>query len=302
MGVFFFIDDESVNLDDPASLVKDEYHERFAGREFAPFIRSELCALDMLYAVTNARDGYYKERLSLKGGLSVRSIVPLANHRFSFDADFDPNTQGGFTYRDLYGLKDDIVGYGAARRCKTPARVTRDDPRLHFIEMGYRDSLGRRHRIIERPKIEVCKTCRVLEEPVLGRINTIIDLEVLGLKPPEVFHLSLEEQFAMKLFVIGSSGRQRNHFDAYDSFMIFKYGRPDMKKARGIFKELCARHSSGPSTYAAECRRHLDVMLGNNKKRESLAETAFTEDTISFDAMIEEVKSLYNFGALPAPD
>lgn len=41
------------------------------------------------------RDGYYVERLSLKGGLSVRSTVPLADHRFSFDADFDPNTQGG---------------------------------------------------------------------------------------------------------------------------------------------------------------------------------------------------------------
>ena len=294
MGIFFFIDDRLVNLDDPTAMVKDEYNERFARREFAPYILSEICALDMLYAATEMRDGYYGERLSLKGGLSVRSAVPLADHRFSFDADFDPNSPGGFTYGDVSELKDDLARYGEARRCKTPIRVTRDDSRLCFIEMGYRSSLGRRRRIVERPKIEVCKTCRVSERPVVGPIDTIIDLEMLGLEPPKVAHLSLEEQLATKLFVIGSSGRQRNHFDAYDSFRILQYNRPDMKKVRFIFKGWCTKRGSRPRDYAAECMRQLDTMLGNVRKRASLEETAFSGD-FSFDNMVHEVKLFYEF-------
>ena len=61
MGVFFFIDDRLVNLHEPAVMVKDKYYGRFAEKDFAPFILSELCAMDMLYAVTNMRDGYYRE-------------------------------------------------------------------------------------------------------------------------------------------------------------------------------------------------------------------------------------------------
>lgn len=136
-------------------MVKDEYHGRFVEKGFAPFILSELCAMDMLYAVANMRDEYYRERLVLKGRLSVRSAVPLANHRFSFDADFDPNTPGGFSYRDVSGLKGDIMEYGAARGCKTRANVTNDEQRLHFVAVEYGQSLESHHRIIERPKIEV---------------------------------------------------------------------------------------------------------------------------------------------------
>ena len=294
MGVFFFIDDRLINLDDPTAMVKDEYHQRFARKEFAPFILSEICALDMLYAVADMRDGYYVERLSLKGGLSVRSTVPLADHRFSFDADFDPNTQGGFTYRDVSDLKSDMVRYGTTKGCKTPVRITKDNSRLCFMEIGYRNSLGKYHKIIERPKIEVCKTCRVLERPVLGHVKTIIDLDMLGLEPPKIAHLSLEEQLATKLFVIGSSGRQRNHFDAYDSFRILKYNKPDMKRTRDIFKTLCAKRKSMPSSYAAECRRHLDAMHGNGKKRASLEETAFAE-RFDFDDMVMTVNSFYDF-------
>ena len=275
-------------------MVKDEYNERFARREFAPYILSEICALDMLYAATEMRDGYYGERLCLKGGLSVRSAVPLAGHRFSFDADFDPNSPGGFTYSDVCGLKDDLARYGEARGCKTPVCVTRDDSRLCFIEMGYRSSLGSRRKIVEPPKIEVCKTCHVFERPVAGPIDTIIDLEMLGLEPPKVAHLSLEEQLATKLLVIGSSGRQRNHFDAYDSFRLLQYNRPDMKKVRSIFKKWCTKRGSRPRDYAAECRRQLDTMLGNVRKRASLEETAFAGD-FSFDNMVHEVKSFYEF-------
>ena len=277
-------------------MIKDEYHERFADKIFAPFIRSEICALDMLYAVTSIEDGYYKERLSLKGGLSVRSIVPLEDHRFSFDADFDPNTFGGFSYRNVCGLKEDLMKYGSARGCRTSVQITKDDSRLCFIEIGYRGSLGS-HTIVERPKVEVCKTCRILERPVLEEINTIIDLEMLGLKPPKVNHLSLEEQFAMKLFVIGADGRQRNHFDAYDAFGIFKHGPPNMRKARCFFKKMC-RRKPNIQDYVEECRRQLDTMLKNDKKRTRLEQISFVGD-VDFDTMIEKVKSFYNFGDSP---
>ncbi|MCE2497642.1 MAG: nucleotidyl transferase AbiEii/AbiGii toxin family protein [Nitrosopumilaceae archaeon] len=294
MGAFFFIDDRLVNLDDPTAMVKDEHYERFARREFAPFIRSEICALDMLYAVADMRDGHYVERLSLRGGLSVRSVVPLADHRFSFDADFSPNTPGGFTYRHVGDLKSDMMRYGTTKGCKTRVRVTTNDAKLFFMEVGYRKSLGPNHGIIEPPKIEVCKTCRVLKEPVLGPVETIIDLDILGLDPPKIAHLSLEEQLATKLFVIGSSGRQRNHFDAYDSFRILKHNEPDMRRTRDIFKELCGRHKSRPSVYASECRRQLDAMRKNSKKRASLEETAFA-DEFDFNAMVATVNSFYDF-------
>ena len=184
--------------------------------------------------------------------------------------------------------------YGATKGCRTPVRLTKDDSRLCFMEIGYRDLLGPSHKIIERPKIEVCKTCRVLEIPVLGRVETIIDLDILGLEHPKIAHLSLEEQLTTKLFVIGSSGRQRNHFDAYDSFRILKYNKPDMRKTRDIFKVLCAKRKSGTSFHAAECRRRLDAMHGNAKKRASLEETAFA-GRFDFDDMVVTVNSFYDF-------
>lgn len=294
MGVFFFIDDRLVDLDKPDEMVKDEYHGRFAERGYAPFILSELCAMDMLYAVTSMRDGYYRDRLVLKGGLSVRSAVPLANHRFSFDADFDTNTPEGFRYRDVSDLKGDIIKYGAERGCKTRASVTRDEQRLLFVTVEYRQSLESNHRIIERPKIEVCKTCRVQEAPVSSRVNTIIDLEILGLEPPVVAHLSLEEQFAAKLHVIGSKTRQRRHFDAYDCFMMFRFNKMDMKRARSLFETRCDNYAPGPRAYVEECRRYLDVMLRDDRKKAKLEEAAFAEG-FNFDAMIDEVKSFYDF-------
>ena len=99
--------------------------------------------------------------------------------------------------------------------------------------------------------------------------------------------------------MIGSSGRQRNHFDAYDSFRILRYNKPDMKRTRDIFKTLCAKRKSMPSSYAAECRRHLDAMHGNGKKRASLEETAFAE-RFDFDDMVMTVNSFYDFLDAPA--
>ena len=294
MSLFFFINDREVRLEDPAAMLKEEYFGRFGERTFRRLILSEICVLDMLYMVMDLEDGYYKQRLSLKGGLSVRSAMSVADHRFSFDADFDPNTPGGFTYGDVCELKKDIVRYGETKRCKTPVRLTRNDAQFCFIEIGYRKSLENYYQIMERPKIEVCKNCQVIEKPVLGPINTIIDLERMNLKPPMVAHLTLEEQFATKMFVIGARGRQRNQFDAYDSFRIHTSNQLDMKKARSIFKRLCERHHSSPHDYTEKCRKQLDTMLGNRNKKRQLEEIVLAGD-FDYDEMISRVKSFYDF-------
>lgn len=296
MGIFFAFDDNRVNFDDPRLMIKDKYHHIFARKELTSFILSEICALDMLYAVTIMNEGYYADRLSLKGGLSVRSLVPLKTHRFSFDADFDPNTHCGFTYRDVCRLKLDLEKHGSERKCKTRVRKTKDDDRLYFIEIEYRKPLKDLGcSIIEPPKIEVCKTCRVHEKPIKTEINTFIDLKMMGLKPLEIVHLNPEEQFATKLYVIGSSGRQRNHYDVYDVFGIYNNVDLDIKKAKNIFNTLCQKHGSTPDKHIIECRHQLDAMFKNNKKKIRLTETMFEQKNFSFEEMISQTKSFYDF-------
>jgi hypothetical protein len=78
---------------------------------------------------------------------------------------------------------------------------------------------------------------------VTNPINTIIDLGILGLKPPLVTHVGLEEQFATKLFIIGSSGRQRNHFDAYDAMRIVRNNKINWKLAKKVFETMSERQS-----------------------------------------------------------
>ncbi len=296
MGVFFYIDDRLINFDDPSTLVKDEYGDYFARREQAPFILSEICALDMIYSVAQMNNGYYNDRLVLKGGLSVRNHVPLIDHRFSFDADYNPNTQDGFTYGDVSEIKNDIAKYGSQRRCGTKTEITKDDARLYFIEIGYWSALkDSGYRIVERPKIEICKTCRVFTKPVKHPMNTIIDLEILGLKPPVIYHVGLEEQFATKLFIIGSSGRQRNHFDAYDALRIYRNNKIDWKLAKKLFDLLAERHKVKSSVHIEECHHQLDAMPKNPRKRASLEDTMFRKGSFDFDEMVQEVKSLYSF-------
>ncbi|MBI5133400.1 MAG: nucleotidyl transferase AbiEii/AbiGii toxin family protein [Thaumarchaeota archaeon] len=296
MGIFFYIDDNLINFDDPTVMVKDEYRNYFGRKEQAPFILSEICALDMIYSVAQMSDGYYNDSLILKGGLSVRNHVPLIDHRFSFDADYNPNTQKGLTYGDVSEIRNDIMKYGSVRRCETRAEVTKDDVRLYFIEIGYWDALkDNGYRIVERPKIEICKTCRVFTEPVKSQMNTIIDLDILGLKPPVIYHVDLEEQFTTKLFIIGSSGRQRNHFDAYDAQRIVKNNKMNWKLTKKLFDTLVERRKSKPSVYIEECRHQLDAMLKNSGKRTDLENTVFRRGSFDFDAMVQEVKSLYDF-------
>lgn len=226
----------------------------------------------------------------------VRNHVPLTDHRFSFDVDFSANTVKNFTYGDVSSIKKDLLKYGSQRRCDTRAKETRDDSRLYFLEVGYWDSLKKAgFRIVERPKIEICKTCRVFTDTVTNSISTIIDLEILGLKPPVVTHVGLEEQFATKLFIIGSSGRQRNHFDAYDAMRIYMNNKLDWKVAKNVFEIMAERHKVKSSAHIRECQHQLDAMLRNDGKRSSLEDTVFRRNSFDYDEMIKKVKMLYAF-------
>ncbi len=296
MSIFFDIDDDLINFDDPTSLVKDEYREFFGRRELAPYLFSEICVLDMILAVSKMKNAYYFDRLVLKGGLSVRNHVPLIDHRFSFDADYNPNTHGGYTFGDVDEIRRDLAEHGAQRGCKTTVKTTRNDAELYFVKLDYRSRLREKKcTLVEVPKIELCKRCRSFENPVKGPMNTFIDLKLLGLEAPVVYHVALEEQLATKLFVIGSSGRQRNHFDAYDAMRIRENNKKiNWRLTKDLFEMLVERHKAKSTTYVEGCRRQLDAMLRNDGKRSSLEETVFRKE-FSFDEMVREVRSMYDF-------
>lgn len=296
MGIFFYFNEKEINLADPTSHVKEEFRDVFGRVDLKPFLLSEICALDMLYAAMNMNEGYYKKRLVLKGGHSVRNHVPLIDHRFSFDADFNLNSTSGYTYGDVSDLRKDLNKYGSIKGCQTPTEITQNTSMLHFVEVGYRGMLSKLgHTIIEPPKIEICKTCRTHEEPTMSEMNTMIDLELFGLKPPVLAHLSLEEQLVNKLHVIGATGRQRNNFDAYDVHRICKNNKINWKKTKKIFEEVVIKSGGNPSKYIQECRHQLDTMLSNPRKQTNLTNVIFNSNSFDFKLMIEDVKAKYDF-------
>lgn len=295
MGMFFYFDQREISLDDPIRHVKDEYLQVFGRQELRSYLLSELCALDMLYAMTTMKDGYYKERLVLKGGHSVRNLVPLEDHRFSFDADFNLNSPAGYTYGDIDNMKKDLHDFASRRGCITTLTVTKENP-WYFLQVNYKDELQKVGLdLVEPPKIEICKTCRTHETPIISKMNTMINLEAMGLEPPELAHLSLEEQLENKLYVIGDSSRIRNHFDAYDAFRICNNNKIDWKKTKSLFEEAVKQSRKKPSDYVQECRRMLDTIKKHAGKRKRLADTVFHSDDFDFDDMIDTVKSYYDF-------
>ena len=294
MGMFFYLDEALISLEDPMRHVRPEFKDLFAASH-KPYILSELCVIDMLCALTRARGGHYKRRAVVKGGHSVRNYVPLEHHRFSFDVDLNPNSFDGYSYGKISGLKKDLHRYASERGCTTALTVTKENP-WYFLQVGYADQLKARGlRAAETSKIDVCKTCRTFERPVLSRMNTMIDLEVLGIEPPEFAHLCLEEQISNKLATIGSSSRQRNHLDAYDAYRMCTSNEVDWKKAKRIFEASVVRRGQRPSEFVGECRRMLDTVKAHPGKRADLGNAAFRPDP-DFDAMIDAVKGYYGFG------
>ncbi len=285
MTIFYVFNDKEIDLSKPQKHVKDEFVDSFDRPELSAFLRSELCTLDVLLAVTQMNDGYYKKRLVLKGGHSVRNLVPLKDHRFSFDADFNTNSVKGITYGDVSNIKQDLYRFGQSRGCTIRTKITQDSVMLYFLEVGYHKFLNRGLNIVERPKIEVCKQCRTHERPILSRMNTMIDLELLGMEPPELLHLDLEEQLANKLFVIGSRGRQRNHFDAYDIYRICKNNKIDWNKEKRIFSNIIKRTGKSLSEYSSECISQLDAIKRNDGKRTSFQNIVFDNNSFEFDKL-----------------
>jgi hypothetical protein len=301
MGIFFNIDDNAIIGTDPRDLVRDEYRKYFSDEETVRKLYSEICALDMIYTVSRMKDRYYRDRLVLKGGMSVRNHVPLVDHRFSFDADYDPNSYAGFSFGSVDKIKADITKYGSIRKSSTGVSMSRSDDQLLFLEMGYRDALRSVGVIIEEvPKIELCKRCRLLQEPELNTMSTMLDLKFLGLEILEIKHVALEEQLAIKMFIIGDIKRgKRNHFDAYDTLRIVDNNPGiDWKLVRKIFASRVEKHSVKghmlkPSEHVKICRKQLDTMKLNSNKRSGLASVVFKKD-FDFDKMVEAVKTLYD--------
>ena len=159
MGIFFNLDERSIDFEKPELLVKDEFKRHFGGQENRPFLLSELCVLDMLYALEKIQDGYYKKRLVLKGGHSVRSLVSLIDHRFSFDTDYNLNFSSEYTYGDVENLKKHFHEYASQKSCETGLDVTQDSATLYFLQVNYHSGLKSINKtLVERPKIEICKS------------------------------------------------------------------------------------------------------------------------------------------------
>ncbi|KEQ57435.1 Nucleotidyl transferase of unknown function protein [Marine Group I thaumarchaeote SCGC RSA3] len=298
MKTFFYLDEVIVDFDKPHLMVKDEFQSYFGKTELKPFLLSEICVLDMLYTIANLEDGYYKKRLVLKGGHSIRNLVSLIDHRFSFDADFNLNSPEGYTYGKVKNLRKDLQKYGSKRGCSTQTEVTQDSNMLYFLQINYDAPLQNKGaKMIEVPKIEICKTCRTRKNPQLAKTNTMIDLELFGLKPPELFYLSLEEQLADKLRVIGATGRQRNNFDAYDVLRICNENatKIDWSLTREIFYEIIVKSGKKVNKYIDECRHQLQTMLDNPNKKSNLENVIFNSDSFDFEYMINFVKSVYDF-------
>ena len=252
----------------------------------------------MLYSLEKMQNGYYKKRLVLKGGHSVRSLVSLIDHRFSFDTDYNLNSPEGYTYGNVGNLKKDFHQYGSQKICGTGIEVTRNSAMLYFLQINYHLGLSSLNKtLVEKPKIEICKTCRTKKEPKMEKIQTMIDLDLIGLEPPELFHLSLEEQLADKLRVIGANGRQRNNFDAYDVQRICNNneGNIDWDLTKEIFIEIVKKSGKVPDEYIVACKKYLHSMLSNNNKKGNLENVMFNSDKFNFESMIENVTSVYDF-------
>lgn len=244
----FNILDESVIGSDPSGILNAEFSRRLQRSEDRPNIFAELCALDLLLAISQIRESYYKERLILKGGHSVRTYVPLYAHRLSYDLDFNIHREGGHTFREVESLIKDFNRFAETRRSRVRGSVTLNNQRFHWITFNYREIIDEEYgiRIPEQPKIEVCKDCKTVRIPVEDEIVTMVDPKLLATTLPRMRHLDLDEQLSNKLYVIGVTARRRRHFDIFDCYRIveFNANKLDWKIVRDSFHAQLRRESA----------------------------------------------------------
>jgi RNase P subunit RPR2 len=229
MATFYLLDDSTISSE-PYGMLNAPFSTRLQGVENRPNIFAELCVLDMLLAIYRIRDSYYQEKLILKGGHSVRTYVPLSAHRFSYDLDFNIYRDGGYTFRDIETLRDDLNTFAETRRSQIRATVTKHNQRFHWITLNYRQVIEDRYgvRIPEEPKIEICKDCRTIQSPADNVFVTMVDSRLVGVSLPHVKQLDLNEQLSNKLYTIGVTARQRRHFDIFDSKRILEYNADNL--------------------------------------------------------------------------
>jgi len=290
----FYLLDDSVIGSEPSGVLEAQFSTRMQGVENRPNVFAELCVLDMLLAIYALRGGYYQEKLILKGSHSVRTYVPLRAHRFSYDLDFNIDRNGGYTFRDIKTLSDDLNTFAESRRSQIRATVTKHTQRFYWITLNYREVIEARYgvRIPEEPKIEVCKDCRTIRSPVDNVMVTMADSRLLGITLPHVRQLELNEQLSNKLYVIGVTARQRRHFDIFDSKRILEYNEDTLNwgLVRRSFRALLRRESA--ESHIRRARRLIQTTAEDTNTTRRLESATF--EPFNFETAAQNVSDIYS--------
>lgn len=293
MASFYLLDDSAIGSE-PSGILDAQFSTRLQGVENRPNVFAELCVLDMLLAIYRIRDGYYQEKLILKGGHSVRTYVPLRAHRFSYDLDFNIDRNGGHTFRDIQTLSDDLNTFAESRRSQIRATVTKHTQRFYWITLNYRQVIEARYgvRIPEEPKIEICKDCRTIQSPADNVMVTMVDSSLLGLSLPHVKQLELNEQLSNKLYVIGVTARQRRHFDIFDSKRILEYNEHilNWEIVRNSFQALLRRENA--ESHITRARRLIQTTVEDTNTTRRLESATF--ELFNFKDAAQIVSDLYS--------
>jgi predicted nucleotidyltransferase component of viral defense system len=293
MATFNLLDESAIGPD-PSGILDTEFSTRLQHVEDRPNIFAELCILDILLAICRIRDSYYKERLILKGGHSVRAYVPLRAHRFSYDLDYNINREGGHKFREIQTLNADLNAFAQTRKSKIRASVTLNNSRFHWITLNYRQVVQEKYdiRIPEDPKIEICKDCRTTRAPSENVMATMVNPKLLAITLPRVKQLSLNEQLSNKLYLIGATVRQRRHFDIFDCYRILEFnaGRLDWDVVRESFQALLRRENA--RSHIDRARRLIEKVKEDSNTTRRIQSSTF--DSFDFGEAAKTVSDLYS--------
>ena len=290
----FSILDETVIGSDPSGILNAEFSRRLKRSEDRPNIFAELCILDLLLTISQIRESYYKERLILKGGHSVRTYVPLYAHRFSYDLDFNIHREGGHTFREVESLSEDCNKFAETRRSRIRGFVKLNNQRFHWITFNYREVIDEEYgiRIPEQPKIEICKDCKTVLPPAEDEIVTLVDPELLATTLPRMKHLDLNEQLSNKLYVIGVTARQRRHFDIFDCYRIVEFNADnlDWKIVRDSFHAQLRRQDA--SRHIGRARKLITSAIQDSNTVRRIESGTF--EPLDFKKAANVVSELYS--------
>jgi len=286
--------DESVIGQDPSGILSSDFSRILRSVEDRPNVFAELCVLDLLLTISRIRDSYFGELLILKGGHSVRTYVPLRNHRFSYDLDFNIHRGGGHTFREVQSLRGDLNNFAEIRRSPIRGSVTLNNQRFHWITFNYRQVMEEAYGVTipEEPKVEICKDCRTVRTPAENEVVTIVDPKLLTVVLPRFKHLDLNEQLSNKLYVIGVTARQRRHFDIFDCHRIveFNSGRLDWKAVRDSFHAQL-RHENA-SRHIDRARRLIARTIRDSNTVRRIESCTF--EPFNFKEAAKSVSELYS--------